>query len=382
MLETELPTILFGVTTSKSIKLLGRIPDVMVQQGWTVHLAANPGPELSEVRDGQIYAHQLPMSRNPSVLKDVIALFRWIGLLRKVRPDVVSIGTPKAAFLGITAAMLCQVPNRVYHLRGLRIEKLHGIRRALLFPFEWLASVGATEILSVSESLSERYRELGFCRNSKISVLGRGSSHGVNTKHFRPRRVGENSLREMLGLDPKSPVIGFVGRFSKDKGSETLLYLQKQLAREGRSCQMLLVGEPENSFADWNSLLYGPGKVVSLGEVKDTSPYFQEMDVLLLPSLREGFPNVVLEAAASGVPTVAYGVTGTVNSIVHGETGLLAEPGDRVGFFDNVRFLLDNPIERARLGQGAMRWAIAEFDEEIVVKAHLAYYAEKLAKAG
>ena len=182
------PRIVFGVTHSQSLQLLGNIPVRLVEMGWDVHVVArNNGHPLPETFD-QVSFHNLPMVRKPSPLWDIYLLLHWIFLLAKIRPEIVSIGTPKAGMLGILAALICRVRVRVYHLRGLRLETEVGLKKRILYLSEWVSSRSATHILAVSESLKRAYCAIGLASSSKIAVVGLGSSHGVDIDRFKPGR--------------------------------------------------------------------------------------------------------------------------------------------------------------------------------------------------
>lgn len=302
--SAENETVLFGVTSSQSLKLLGKIPSSMAEIGWKVHVVA--GDNASEVpKDlNGIAIHTVPMKRNPSPLKDLYSLVRWMLLLSRVRPDIVVIGTPKASLVGMLAALFCQVPRRVYQLRGLRLQTVSGPARHVLSFMEWITAKSSTKILAVSNSLKDEYCRLGLSDIEKIEVLGLGSSHGVDVDYFHPTRWSVWEPPELTLRRAKSggmPILGFVGRFSKDKGAQELLQCCQVLLEAGITHTILIIGPLEGDREALDELRRTNRDTITTGSLKDVAPYYSLMDLLVLPTHREGFPNAVLEAAASGV---------------------------------------------------------------------------------
>ena len=367
------PSIVFGVTTSQSVKLLGQIPSEMAGKGWQVHIVSSPGPELKIDSRSKVTTHQINMHRQPHPISDFLALLQWVTLISKLRPDVVSIGTPKAALLGLLASFFCQVPSRVDTLRGLRLETTKGIQRRVLWLFEALTSFVSTDILSVSPSLSKLYIRLGLAKESKIRVLGKGSSHGVDTSVFSPLASNRSSIKKRLGLGKGTPVLGFVGRLSADKGADTILQLHKYLRNRSIEHQFLLVGPIEDEKNQFRELIDSKS-TVAVGYVPALRDYYEVMDILILPTLREGFPNVVLEAAATGIPAITTNATGAIDSVIDHVTGLVVEKRNAIAFCEATEMLLGNQTLRLRLGRRAQKWAKDYFHRPLVTSLTISYY--------
>lgn len=359
------PRLVYGVTipTSATSLLRGQL-EWMDAHGWDVHLVTAPGPELDELsaRAG-ITCHVIPMEREPSPLKDAKALLAWIRLLGRLRPDVINLGTPKASLLGGLAAWLTRVPRRIYVVWGLRLEGFTGPKRALLWIIEALTMATATDVLPISDSLARRVRDLRITRRRKVRpMIGSGSSNGVDARRIQTGALGKReSIRAALGLAGDAFVVGFVGRLVADKGIPTLV----RALRDPRlaDVSVLVVGnEEEGGLAD--ELKASPVKVVWAGYVEGPWAQLIAMDVLALPTKREGFPNVVLEAACVGVPTVTTRATGAVDAVVDGVTGLQFNFDDASALADALVLLRDQPGLRDRLGEAARERAEVEFAPE------------------
>ena len=362
------PVILLGVTVDLSLTLMTGFPEYLRDAGWDVHVATSPGDRLDLLSTVPgITAHALPMEREPSPAADLRSLGQWRSLIATTRPDVVTVGTPKAGLLGGIAAMLARVPVRVYVLRGLRLETTTGAQRLVLTALERLSCAVAHEVIAVSPSLRKRALDLRLVPARKIRVLGEGSSNGVDLSRFAPDAVSSEevaALAAQLGLVPGVPVVGFVGRLSADKGLGMLARARQLLAARGVDHQLLIVGPVEGGDSDE---LRGAGRPpIEPGYVPDPARYYQLIDVLCLPTYREGFPNVVLEAAAAGVPTVTTDATGAVDSVVDGVTGFAIPVDDTERLADRLEELVSHPDVRQRMGAAARARVESAFRREIV----------------
>jgi glycosyltransferase involved in cell wall biosynthesis len=357
--------ILLGVTSDLSLVLLSGFPAYLVEQGWDVHVACTPGPNLEKLAThGNVHCHPLPMEREPAVLADLRALRRWLRLLALVRPDVVLVGTPKAGLLGLLAAWTTRVPTRIYQLRGLRLETTRGLARRVWSTLERVSFATSTEALAVSASLRRRVIELGLVRSVKVLVLGGGSSNGVDIVRFRPDDLGTEPRPHVDGLVEGVPVIGFVGRLNRDKGLDVLYRASTLLEDRGIAHQILIVGGVDG--ADQTHLFETAHRSVVVSHVGDTAPYYRLMQVLCLPTLREGFPNVVLEASASGLPVVTTDATGAIDSVQDGVTGLIAEAGSAESLADMLAQILHDPDRAAEMGRRGRDFAVEGYARDIV----------------
>jgi glycosyltransferase involved in cell wall biosynthesis len=358
------PTVLYGVTVATSVQTLlrGQL-GWLRDQGWDVHVACSPDEALDDAAEREGFTpHPLPMSRAMSPVRDLAALWEWLRLLRSVRPQVTNVSTPKAALLGSIAARLAGVPRRVYVVRGLRLEGASGPGRWLLWLAERLTIALSTDVVVVSSSLGHALRASRLLGRRRALLIGDGSSNGVPAQEIATRAAAARTAgaRESLGLPSDRLVVGYVGRLVADKGIDTLL----AGAAAARSAPaLLLVGsmdEPSLATAIEAAAL----PVVHVPWTDDVRPYYAAMDVLCLPTLREGFPNVVLEAAAAGVPAIATDATGAVDAVVDGVTGITVGVGDTAALAAAIDRLSAAPDERARLGDAARDRAVRDFRPE------------------
>lgn len=375
------PKILFAVTTALSLRLLGEIPRRMAETHWEVHIVTSPGVELQGHDFSFASVHQIKMQRNFALWADGVALLSLVKLLLTIRPTVVSAGTPKAGFLGILAAWLAKVPRRVYVLRGLRSETLTGVHRFLLERIEAFVGVLSTHILPVSLSLATRYSEIRGVSLDKLTLLGFGSSKGVDELKFIPYPGSDSellALKEKCTLEPRLPVVGYIGRMSVDKGLYFLREASNALHMSNVTHQILLVGKDELNEGITNFLEGFFAPTVYFPHTEEVREIYWVLDCLCLPTLREGFPNVVLEAAASGTPVVATNATGACDSVEDGVTGLLAIKADPASLTDKLRAVIDGEVDTQTLSRNARANIEKKYTQVKVTANNLNFYQSLL----
>jgi glycosyltransferase involved in cell wall biosynthesis len=350
--------------------------------GFRVFVLAPAGTYLNEIVDEEsVVAVPIRIEREIRPWGDLKTLLSLVVALRKLRLSIVQASTPKAGFLGMVAGWLARVPVRVYTVRGLRLETLRGWRRFLGTLAERIAAGCAHRVVCVGPSLAKAYSRFGLAPATKVSILAHGSSNGIDIDRFVARSSdpeGTLQLRDKLGIDRGSQVIGFVGRLTRDKGIEDLCeaFFGPVRQRWG-GVRLLLIGDFEQgdpiSAGTRRKLLDDDGVVIT-GFVSDTAPFYRLMNVLAFPSYREGLPNAPLEAAACEVPVVGYRATGTVDVVQDGKTGTLVDLGDRDGLASALGRYLNDARLCARHGASARRRVADLFHRDLVWQAWLDFY--------
>ncbi|WP_420236314.1 glycosyltransferase family 4 protein [Telmatobacter bradus] len=370
------PVLVVGVTSAQSCLILRGRLSALREAGFQVTVVSAPGALLDSTAEAEgVQAMAIPMQRGIALLADLVSFYRLWRLLGRLRPDLVEFSTPKAGLLGTLAARLRRVPLRIYLLRGLRLETTYGLRRLLLLAMERLAAAGANIVLCNSQSLKTRAEALRLAPEGKLQLLGGGSSNGVDMERYAP---GESQLRRQLGFGAGQPVIGFVGRLTCDKGVPELIAAFDLILRREPQAWLLLVGwfdESEDALPlPLRKKILTHPRILLTGMVTSAAEYYRAMDMLVLPTWREGFPNVVLEASATGIPVVTTVSTGSRDSVVPEVTGLLIPPGYPVAICEAVLTLLKDPERRRAMGQAARAWTLAHYAEEDVLGRTAAFY--------
>jgi glycosyltransferase involved in cell wall biosynthesis len=360
--------IVVGITHAQTcVVQTGRLR-ALREAGFRVTLVCSPGELLDKAAISEgVETIALPISRRIAPMADLVSLIRICRLLRRLRPDMTEFSTPKAGLLGTVAAWLCGVPLRVYLLRGLKLETASGFKRELLLATERVAAACAHIVLCNSESLLGEAEELGVAPLSKLHMLGKGSGNGVDTRRFSP---GMSNVRERFGIPAGAPVVGFVGRLTRDKGLPELVRAFEEILKSQPKAYLLLVGwfdVAEDAIGEeLRREIDSHPRICCTGFVEDTAPYYRAMDVMVLPSWREGFPNAALEAAASGIAVVCTFSTGARDAVIPELTGLLIPPGYPKAITEAVVKLLGDPEMRARMGAAGRAWVLENYKCECV----------------
>ena len=362
--------IVLAVTSDVSIGLMTGFPEYLAANGWDVHVVSSSGPRSQALAASPgVSVHHLEMRRDPAPLDDLKALVRWVRLLRSIRPDVVSVGTPKAGLLGGIAGVLARVPSRVYMLRGLRYETTEGLKRSVFVALEKVSVACAHRVVAVSSSLRDVAIADRLGRASKFHVVGSGSSNGVDVDRFATTPGERNAAKATRWPGrPDVPVVGFIGRVHPDKGLDLLADAVEILAQREIPGRLLVVGGSDDPAGEAlvQRLQRTGWEVEIVGAVSDVAPLLKVMDLLCLPTKREGFPNVVLEAAAAGIPTVATMATGVPDAIVDNSTGSICRNRDPRRLATLLIDMLSNPQLRHERGEAALNRVRDEFSRESV----------------
>jgi len=353
----------------------------MQSRGFDVTVITAPGALLERAarREG-VRAIAVPMTREMSPFADALSFLRLVRVLQRIKPDIVNAGTPKAGLLGVLAAQLCGVKVVVYLLRGLRFEGASGAKRLLLAATEHVAGWAADRVFVNSESLRARFVGLGCAPAAKAWVPARGSSNGIELERFAPspeRRAFAAVERRRLGIPDDAIVVGFVGRFTRDKGLVELLEAFARAAKLEPKLWLLLVGDHDETDplpAATRQLMAKDPRIVGTGFVDEPAAYYAMMDLFAFPSYREGFPNAPLEAAAAGLAIVGFRATGTIDAIVDGETGTLVARDDAEGFTQAIQRYARETELRQKHGSAGQRRVAQWFRREVLWAALEAEY--------
>jgi glycosyltransferase involved in cell wall biosynthesis len=345
------------------------------KRGFRLHVICSGETETRAFAKQEGIGHEIvPFHRPFSPISDLLCLIKLCLIFWRLRPAVVHGNTPKAGLLAMLAARLTGVRERVYELHGLPLETRRGLARAGFWLAEKLTCRLATRVVAVSPSLRVVALRERLVSPEKIVVPHRGSCNGVDAlNRFNPAH-SEASTTNLLqcNLRLSGRVLGFVGRLSADKGIAELTETWAILRRQFSDLQLLIIGLPECWSAEERQYLarfQADSRVRFTGWVGDVEKYLPLLNVLLLPTHREGMPTVLLEAAAMQIPMVANRVTGVTDAVLDTETGLLVdvcEPHAAIAFAEAVSYYLNNPNLARKHGQQARNRVLRDFRPEDV----------------
>lgn len=328
--------------------------------------------------DGETRA--VPIERAIRPFRDLRTLVRLASLFRRERYDAVHSVTPKAGLLAMTAAAIARIPMRTHSFTGQVWATKTGLARWMLKTLDRVTHRLTTFTLVDSPSQLAFLVEQQVVRPGKAAVLADGSISGVDTRRFRPDSEAREKLRNRLSIKAHHIMLLFVGRLKVDKG---VLDLARAFAEISPACpdaRLVLVGPDEDGLAGRIRAALGPAAGAARIEGGTATPeaYMAAADLFCLPSYREGFGSVLVEAGAAGIPAVASEIYGIVDAVEDGVTGLLHPPRDTAALARKMRNLIEDPALRIRLGQAARERALARFSSERLTQAMVDYYRDRL----
>ena len=358
----------------------------MTSNGFDVKGVSSEGEELREVRENEgIVMEAINMSRKITPFQDLKSLWEMWNFLRKEKPQIVHTHTPKAGIIGMLAARLAGVPHRLHTVAGLPLMEATGIKRKILNFVEKLTYSSATRVYPNSKGLYDFILQNNFTQSNKLKIIANGSSNGINTTFFSPAQVSEIekvALREKLNIQPDDFVFVFVGRIVSDKGINELIKafseLQTAENNELTGIKLLLVGGLESDLDPLNpetlAEINQNKDIISAGFQQDVRPFFAISDALAFPSYREGFPNVVMQAGAMGLPSIVSDINGCNEIIVEGENGLIIPSKNEEKLKEKMLTLARDKNLYIKLKENSRRMIENRYEQSVVWKALLEEY--------
>ena len=373
-----------------SLAFVGGQVKFLKSKGFEIEAFSSPGEELNLFAQREnVVVTPIAMQRRIAPFKDVVAMQKLVNKLRRIKPQILHAHTPKGGLLAMISGSITRIPVRIYHMRGLPYMTANGRRRTLLMATERVSCKLSHEVFCVSHSLREVAISDGICPAEKIKVFLGGSGNGVDASgRFCPEGISPEARaekREDLGLEANSVAIGFVGRLVRDKGIDELANAWRIISSECPGAYLFLIGplEPQDPVSPESLAVFDKDPRVHLvGIVEDTSAWYSLLDLVVLPTYREGFPNVPLEAAAMGLPVVATLIPGCIDAVQDGVTGSLVPPRQVAPLADAIRRYLDDPELRLKHGKAGRERVLREFRQEAIWEAIYQEYCRLLTERG
>lgn len=368
-------------THSQTLGLLkGQI--AFLSKEMDVILVAKDTGNLRQLAEEEgVQYRDIDMHREISLVNDIRSLCSLIKLFFHERPDIVHANTPKGALLGMIAAWITRVPHRIYNVNGLRFETATGYFRKLLIAMERIACAFANKVIPQSNGVAFVLKKERITKKP-LSVILNGSGNGINIERFNPNLpqvvIKANEIRgSFQGIS-----YVFVGRLVGDKGVNELVEAFNRLSKDFYNIKLYLVGslEPKLDPLKPTTLqaIRTNNQIIAFGQQKDVRPYLQASNIFVLPSYREGFPNVVLEAGAMGLPVIVTDVNGATDAIIDGETGYIIPKRNVEALYNAMKKLyLDSKI-RNEMARKSRQSIVSRFNASDVWNALLKEYQSLL----
>ena len=349
---------------------------------YDVVAVSTPDDELREMAEREgIRVIGVPMRRPIAPLRDIVSLWRLIRVFRRERPDMVHSITPKAGLLSMIAAWVCRVPVRLHTFTGLVFPTATGLKKKTLMLTDRITCACATHIVPEGEGVKNDLINYGITRKP-LRVLGYGNVRGVDMQHY------SRTPEVMAAVQPimRSGVFTFVfvGRVVRDKGINELVQAFTRLNAQEPATRLILVGRFEDNLdpvsPQTRQTIEQNGSIEAVGSQADVRPWLAASDALVFPSYREGFPNVVLEAGAMGLPSIVTDINGSREIIVEGKNGVIVPPRDADALYAAMMRFVQQPRQVAKMAANAREMIASRFEKSFVEQCLFDYYKEILSE--
>ena len=375
--------ILRACTVPQSIGfVVGMIPDLTKE--YEVGVLSSPGEEwamLDKYGDA-VKRLEVPMERHISPLRDLRSLWRLVRVFRRERPDMVHSMTPKAGMLCMLAAWITRVPVRVHMFTGLVFPTATGLKRRILMATDRLTCACATHVLPEGEGVKRDLLDNGITRKP-IKVLGYGNCRGIDLDRFDPT-LSEVQAEAAKLRKPEVFTFIAIGRLVGDKGINELVAAFSRLNRELPATRLILVGPQEKELdplspATLSEIESNPA-IEAVGNQADVRPWLAAADCHVLASYREGFPNVVIEAGAMGLPQIVTDINGANEIIINGRNGVIVPPKNADAIHASMSRMATDPAFRSVLAANARSLIASRYEQTYVRRCLYDFYHEILNK--
>ncbi len=355
----------------------------LVSKGHEVIVVSGPGVEIDQLEiDEPVKVIRIPFAREISPWNDLRDLIRVIKLVKREKPDIINAGNPKTGFLFSLAHIFFWKIPLIFTLRGVRSDTLSGIKKKIVRSTEIITCALANKVIAISPTLRTHAQDIGLVNDDKCVVLSKGSSNGININRYSLSEElfkDAQQLAIQYNIEPDSFKLIFVGRVTRDKGIIELLEAFKICLAAKANIRLVIAGPIEMQDPipeEYYSLIHNHSNIHYLGKQIDVRPVYALGDALVLYSYREGFGNVVIEAASMGLSTIVADIPGLKDTTENGVTGLVVKPKDAVNLSEAIlKLYADRKLNENYGIQGKIR-VNKYFGNEIVWSKQLELYLE------
>ena len=352
------------------LRMLSELYDVTL-------LLKNDDPELLLEMALPISIIEIPIERKINIIADIKTLIRLFLIFKREGFKSVHTITPKAGLLGIVASFLARTPIRIHTFQGEFWKNTTGFSRMFFISLDKIVASFATNITVVSKSERNFLIQEKILKNDQAKVLGEGTICGVDLERFVKNPNQRRLSRSRAGYIDNEIVFAYVGRLNNEKGLHILAGAFKSLFSNYNNARLLIIGPDEDGTAEKLknfSSQFDPGVVNILPFMKNPETSLILADVLVLPSFREGFGMVIIEAAAMGIPSIGSNIYGISDAIQDGRTGLLFSVGDSHDLYIKMKNMITEDEERKKLGNCAHERVMKSFSQDIILGYFMKYY--------
>ncbi|MBR5118180.1 MAG: glycosyltransferase family 4 protein [Muribaculaceae bacterium] len=357
----------------------GLLGELQKLDGYEVVAVSSPGKNLIELgeREG-VRTIPVKMERHISPVKDLKSLWLMWRVMCREKPDMVHSMTPKAGMITMVASWLARVPLRIHTFTGLVFPTSTGIKRRILMATDWLTCTCATHIIPEGEGVKADLLKNHITKKD-ISVLGYGNIRGIDLEQYSIELFSNNKNKSNF-------TFVFVGRIVRDKGINELVEAFVRLNKDFPNTRLILVGPEEQQLdpikPETRTEISNNPAINAVGRQSDVRPFYAEADALVFPSYREGFPNVVIEAGAMGLPSIVTDINGSREIIIEGENGTIIPSRDVEALYQAMRRFIMHPDDVKRMAANARPLVASRYEQSYVRQCLKDFYKQILEEKG
>lgn len=382
------PRILRITTVPISLKLLltGQMK-FMKENGFEVLMVSADGKEIQEIIRNEGCEHTvIPFTRQITIFQDLICLFHLIKLIRRFKPDVIHTHTPKAGLLGMLAGKICNTKIKIHTIAGLPLMTAYGFKRKLLIFVEKLTYWSADVILPNSNSIMQFVKENNLTKESKLDMIGKGSSNGISLNRFSVKNVKDQDFidsKKSINYNPENKYILSVGRVVKDKGVIELVDAFIEIQKKIDNLVLVIVGPLEKERASellpkhTLEAIENNSNIFHINWSNQVEQYMHLADILVHASFREGFPNVPLQAGAMECPIICSSIPGNIDIVTDKKTGLYFQPGSTNELIKCLNFALEHKTIMREYSKTLRHEIERKFSRKYIHQELLDFYTKK-----
>lgn len=315
------------------------------------------------------YVHYYPVSMERGIsIGGIKAMLEMKKIFKREKFDIIQYSTPNASCYASLAGRLSRVPVRLYCQWGIAYVGFSGIKRKIFKLEEKMVCKLSTWIEPDSFGNLKFSHDENLYPTEKGCVIWNGSASGVNIQKFNieNKEIWRKQIRNKYDISSDASVYIFVGRVTKDKGINELLWATKTLVEKDSDIYLLIVGANENTGSVDEKLYKWSTEnknVIYCGFTSQVEKYLAASDVYILPSYREGFGSAVIEAEAMGVPVIVSDIPGPTDAMQKNSTGLLVEKGSKEDLAEAMHLLYEDVELRKKYGNNAYAFSITNFEQ-------------------
>ncbi|WP_396634863.1 glycosyltransferase family 4 protein [Maribacter sp. R86514] len=349
---------------------------------------ASEGTVLKQVEDREgIRTKGINIERSISPLKDLVSLYKLYRYFRQEEPLMVHSITPKAGLLSMIAAYCANVPVRAHTFTGLIFPTQTGFLKRLLLLFDKIICRFATNVYPEGNGVKNDLIQYKVT-TKPLKVIANGNVNGKDLFYFDPNLFPKKSLmveKDNLGITDKDFVFIFIGRLVNDKGMNELVSAFCKLIKKHADVKLILVGSHEGETdilpeSTWKKL-NAEKRIIWVGKKDDIRPYLSVSNALVFPSYREGFPNVVLEAGAMGLPAIVTDINGSNEIIEHGKNGHIIPSKDEQSLLKAMTNFVEDQQLVLQMAKNARKVITERYEQSYVWQSILEEYQRIIATA-